>query len=106
MYTSDDDLRTVNIIQKEKELAAEREAMARRTAHDTPTATTPLGHYYNGMTKYANMQPVTDCTNQHERSGWWAALDADVDFLVDDGRTYLEREAGQQYHNFCGPNHA
>ena len=78
------------------------------TSHESvPTAVTPLGHYYNGMTKYANMQPVSDCQNEHERSGWWAALDADADYLVGDGSyTYLEREAGQQYHNFCGPNHA
>ena len=96
------------------------------TSHESvPTAVTPLGHYYNGMTKYANMMPLEDCINQHERSGWTAAWQADCDFIVDDGRTYLERAAdeadewrgvptpdedsqdeGRQYHNFCGPNHA
>ena len=85
--------------------------MNTKTSTTTPQAVTPLGHYVNGMTKYSNCQQLEDCINQHERSGWWAALDADVDFLVDDGlRTYNEREAdelnGRQYHTMAGPQHA
>ncbi len=35
--------------------------------------------YLQGMGIFDAQRPVTDCTTERQRTGWWAAFDAKVD---------------------------